>query len=146
MGDIAVGDVAVGKLVVDDVAVVAIGGVGDVFTVFAGDIVVGVGSQGIAALGALQRHFCKNVYVLLLWGFFFQATTTTTTFVIASPNKTTTTTWATTAIPAVNFNQRNESRFFFKLKTAVSYCRLFFEHRLRSYRRFFSDTLISSKR
>ena len=45
---------------------------GDVFTVFAGDIVVGVGSQGIAALGALQRHFCKNVYVLLLWGFFFK--------------------------------------------------------------------------
>ena len=102
MGDIAVGDVAVGKLVVDDVAVVAIGGVGDVFTVFAGDIVVGAGSQGIAALGTLKRHFLTNVYVLLLW-FFFQATTTTTTFVIASPNKATTTTAATTAIPAVIF-------------------------------------------
>ena len=118
---------------------------GDVFTVFAGDIVVGVGSQGIAALGALQRHFCKNVYVLLLC--FFSSFHNNHHICHRQPQQ--------------DYNnhlgkQRHPSRYIltketrvvslFKLKTAVSYCRLFFEHRLRSYRRFFSDTLISSKR
>ena len=145
MGDIAVGDVAVGKLVVDDVAVVAIGGVGDVFTVFAGDIDVGVGSQGIAALGTLPRHFLRT-FTFYICGFFFKLPQQPPHLSSPAPTRLQQPLGQATPSQPLYFNQRNESCFFFKLKTAVSYCRLFFEHRLRSYRRFFSDTLISSKR